>query len=779
MFDRATGEPLPGVRIAVGGETTTTADDGSFRLAAPATAQSVSFAADGYFDTSLPIPAEGEIVAELASRVFEESVEVTAEAPELSRPAATRVAPREVLDTAGTVDNIFRALTTLPGVAPTSDLGSFLSVRGGTPDQNLTLMDGIEVHDPYRLFGLTSAFNPETVSDFSLAAGGFGAKYGDRLSSLLTVRNRAGEREFRATSSLSVTDANLVAEGPLPGAGSWLATARRTYYDLIVGRIFDQNFPSFNDFQVRADWEFGPGHRLSLTSIRSREDTDFSFDEEDEEEKVAFLGNVKSDLASARLEALLSDRVTSTTILSWYRNSGILDFDARVRSDNRVVNAEDPDERNLLVPIVFEQERLVRDLALRQELGIQWGDTHFIETGFELHGLDSGLRLVISGVRNEAEANPTSIQGGSALPDFLDSDLSGLRGGAWLQDTVRLGNRFTIEPGVRLEWSTLNARATVSPRFAAAWDLGGGFEARLAGGVYTQSPGWEKLTSSDYFLDLSGIRELRHERATHAVVGVRKALAGGAQLRVEAYRKRFDDLLVGRLESESERLARLAAYDFPEALAASVPTAAQITASPENGGGGVARGLDIYLERLDPAARVVGWISYALGHAERETYGFRYPFEYDRPHALTLVTRVRLGDRWSLAATRRLASGFPYTPALGVRVAAIEDARGRLVPETDPDGNLAHAVDFGGPDNLHRGRLPAYARLDLRLTYRHGGPGGRWSVYTEVLNATNRDNGVGMFAQVVADPGAVVPTVEETPSFGLPRVPTVGVRLRF
>lgn len=295
MFDAATGEPLAGVTIAAGGETATSAADGSFRLSAAAGVRSLAFAAEGYFETAVPLPAAGEVVVELVARTFAEAVEVTAEAPELARPAATRVLPREVLETAGTVDNIFRALTTLPGVAPTSDFGSLLSVRGVAPDQNLTLMDGVEVHDPYRLFGLASAFNPETVSDFSLAAGGFGARYGDRLSSLVIVRNRRGGRDFRATSSLSVTDANLLAEGPLPGRGSWLATTRRTCYDLIVGRIFDQNFPSFDDFQVRADWEFGPGHRLSLTGLRSREDTDFSFDEEDEDEKVAFLGNVRSD----------------------------------------------------------------------------------------------------------------------------------------------------------------------------------------------------------------------------------------------------------------------------------------------------------------------------------------------------------------------------------------------------------------------------------------------------------------------------------------------------
>lgn len=69
------------------------------------------------------------------------------------------------------VDNIFRALQTLPGIAATEEFGSRLAVQGGTPDQNLTIMDGVEIHNPYRLLGLTRAFNPETVEKFELSAG--------------------------------------------------------------------------------------------------------------------------------------------------------------------------------------------------------------------------------------------------------------------------------------------------------------------------------------------------------------------------------------------------------------------------------------------------------------------------------------------------------------------------------------------------------------------------------------------------------------------------------
>ena len=101
-------------------------------------------------------------------------------------------------------------------MASAEELGSRIAVRGGAPDQNLTIMDGVEIHNPYRLFGLTSAFNPETIADFELSTGGFAARYGDRLSSVLIVENRDGNarRRLAGSSAVSLTDANSRSASP-------------------------------------------------------------------------------------------------------------------------------------------------------------------------------------------------------------------------------------------------------------------------------------------------------------------------------------------------------------------------------------------------------------------------------------------------------------------------------------------------------------------------------------------------------------------------------------
>ena len=109
----------------------------------------------------------------------------------------------------------------------------------------------------------------------------------------------------------------------------------------------------------------------------------------------------------------------------------------------------------------------------------------------------------------------------------------------------------------------------------------------------------------------------------------------------------------------------------------------------------------------------------------------------------------------------------------------MEDERGRLVPDTDAAENLIYTVDYGDVGNLSSGRLPYYARVDLRATYRRGGSSGRWSLYVEIINLLGRDNPVALEAELAHDPGSDMPQLFEVASQGLPRIPTFGFRLRF
>ena len=788
--------PVAGATVRAGEVSTITGADGAFALALPRGAATIEVTAPGYLAERLAVSIGDTVLALevllLDDAQFTEQVDVVGGANPIAAPPSTvDVSPQEVRSVAGAAENVFRVLQTLPGVNAADDFGSRLSVRGGGPDQNLTLMDGVEIHNPYRLFGLTSAFNPETVENFELTAGGFSARHGDRLSSILLVENRAGTRErgFAGSASLSLTDSNVVLEGRLPGTltGSWLVTGRRTYYDLVADRVTGEDLPSFGDLQGKAVWEPRPGQRVTVVGLRSRESADAAFDDSDTGSTADFVTDGRSDLVSASFFSTLGTRASSRTIASWYVFGETIDFDGDLRDEAERSNAPG-DEAFGRAAVVFTRDLTVRDVSLRQELALKASPAHFLETGVEVHALDTRWRWLIEGDRNESEANGSSIQGGVGLPSDLDSQRDTLRAGAWLLDRWQATPRLLLEPGLRVDWSGVGDEVVASPRLAANLDLGAGWRTRAAVGLFTQSPGYEKLLQSDYFVDLSAgdALGLRSERAVHVLGSVEKDLGSGTTARLEGYYKSFDRLIVGRLETPAETAARVALYQFPPDLQGSVPTEPQITSTPENGATGHAYGFDLYVSRRPTSGseRFSGWASYTWGRAEIESYGRTLPFDYDRRHALSLVGSYRVWRWLELASTVRVASGFPWSPAVALRVAAesMTSEAGAVtayVPEVDANGLYVWTTDPGGVENLNSARLPVFARVDIRATFRPSWAAGRWQFYVEVINVLARDNAGSFNPTLEYDPGSDRPRLTYDAAGGVPLLPSLGVRVRF
>lgn len=800
VVEAFSGKPLAGASVSAAGLSVRSGADGSFLLQVPAGTWTVETRAPGHladsqFVTLLPDSERSLDVYLLDRSRLQEQITVEAEAGEADAPAALPLRPVQVLQAAGSADNVFRTLQTLPGVAGVEEFGSRLAVRGGAPDQNLTVMDGVEIHNPYRLLGLTSAFNPETVRSFELQAGAFDARYGDRLSSLLVIENREGDaaRRFAGSGSLSVTDANVIFEGGLPGgrAGSWLVTGRRTYYDLVAERFTDSSLPKFADLQARASLEPRPGQRLSFFALRSRESTDARFEGDRVGEQGDFVTDARNDLAALHFDTTLGTRASARTTLSFYRNLDAIDVDAQFRNDERRSNTPLDDAGFSLSNVVFTRDLSVRDLALRQEAFYEAGGRNLLQAGFELHRLRTGVGWRITGDRNLSEANGSSVRGGTGLPSLLDAGKSALRVGVWLQDRYHMMRRLVVEPGLRLDWNGVSRSAILQPRLQATLRLGERTRLRAGAGLYAQSPGYEKLIQSDYFVDLTDARGLglSYERSWQGVLGLERDLGAGVVARAEAYVKRFDDLIVGRLETDAARRARLARYDLPPALRSSLPDEPQITSEPINGGAGHAYGLELFLERRARSAdsRLTGWASYSYGVAARDAYGRRLPFEYDRRHAGSLVASWQASRKLELSWTARVASGFPYTPIRGLRVGAVADAldadgdgdTAELVPERDAGGLLVYAPDRGGVSNLLTGRLPLFARVDFRAAFRPKGPSGRWLFYLDVINVLNRENVGAYQAKLRYDPAGDRPRLTLAPRASLPLLPSVGVRFRF
>ena len=168
--------------------------------------------------------------------------------------------------------DLFRSLQSLPGVLTESEFSTGLIIRGGNSDQNLILLDGITVYNPSHVGGFFSNFIVDAIKEADLLKGGFNAEYGGRLSAVLNVRSREGNRnKFNGKGSVSLLSAQTTMEGPI-GKGAWLMSGRRTYFDQVFkGTSF--HFPYyFYDLQGHIFQDVGKNDRISMSFYTGKDD---------------------------------------------------------------------------------------------------------------------------------------------------------------------------------------------------------------------------------------------------------------------------------------------------------------------------------------------------------------------------------------------------------------------------------------------------------------------------------------------------------------------------
>ncbi|PMD96783.1 hypothetical protein BWI97_11485 [Siphonobacter sp. BAB-5405] len=248
VTDGASARPLAGVLVSVRNQHMRTRPDGYYRLEVPAdTALPVAYTLSGYQNQEIVLRLLSdcqhhvmlnvqtkelkEVVVKSASVRASESVQMSG----LSVPIEQVKAMPTLL---GEKD-VIKALQLLPGVQKGSEGSTGLYVRGGGPDQNLVLLDDIPVYHTSHVFGFFSLFNGDAIESVDLTKGGFPARFGGRLSSVIELKARDGDREkFHGEGGIGLISSRMTLEGPIAkGKSSFLISARRTYADLLLNLI--------------------------------------------------------------------------------------------------------------------------------------------------------------------------------------------------------------------------------------------------------------------------------------------------------------------------------------------------------------------------------------------------------------------------------------------------------------------------------------------------------------------------------------------------------------
>lgn len=663
------------------------------------------------------------------------------------------VSRETVISLPGAAEDPFKAMQATPGIIGISEADSRLYVRGSPPSENLILLDGVPIYDPYRLFGLVTLFDPETVSYFTIWPGGFPARYGNRLSAVIEVNNRYGttERSFSGSLNASFTNSSILAEGKLAldkGAGSWMLTARRTYYDVMLNALNTgpSRFPYFFDIQGRLYYQPSEGHDLSFFSIYSKEGTDLNeeFDDEFEPVDVQFIDDQEARIGGFTYDWNITPRIRSAMTLSYYNNSQV--------SDARVFSGEEQ------FFFKFALDLQTTEYMVQEHFEFMAGEDHVFETGLH-YALNKATSFI------SLQSDDPSI----TIPDSLKNyraDSENEKFGIYFHDQWELTQFLETGLGLRFDQDSLTGFERWSPRARLTLKLSGANRINLSYGQYYHYPSYETLQGEGLLYDLENIDDynLKPEQATHYCLGFEHEKPGNIKFSLEMYRKDLTDLLTGKTEYLDVLLLN-------EDGSTEYRSIENKGIEPYNGDRGFAHGLEFLIQKeslLDDKLTLQFSYSLAETKIKRENEEWRYR-RYDQRHTANITGEYRFSDRWYCNFIWRFGSGFPYSPP-GEIVYVVEDINGNGL--YDPkDGERISALEIKEPSLENSKRYPFYHRLDGRINFEMKRPSYTAIFYLDIINLYAQEN---VISYEYNDDYS-----ERKEETGFPFLPTFGVHLKY
>jgi outer membrane receptor protein involved in Fe transport len=649
---------------------------------------SLLVSAEGFEPDLLAVDVAPETVRELSIALFEttpdlEELVVTASRYEVSsrtQPSATYLSRDDIESLVTLGDDTLRVAQHLPGVA-TNEFSARSYVRGGAANELAVLLDGIRLVEPYHLRdfqGVFSVVDQRIVDSVTVHAGGFPAAYGDALSALLIVEPReptepAHEIGFSALYTSALTSGTFAG-----GRGSWLASGRNSNLERVLADPLGQ--PSFSDLFVRIAVDVGARHRLTLGSLRFRDDIELTLEDEPDDRQQGN-SDTSSRQAWLKLDSHWTDVLSSTT---WVHGTAFesLRRESVADLDEIVGNVTDRREHDVA--------------GLKQSWRFAQSDRQLWTFGAELEQRDASYRYASVADRHGLLATlggTTRTARAEALEPGGDSY------GVYVEDRLRLSERLVTDLGLRWDRQSYlppGADSQFSPRASLLYRLGSKTDLRISHGRFFQSEGLLDLQIED---GVTAFSPAQH--AAHSIFSVEHRFAGTLALRAELYRK-WTRHVRPRYENLFDPLELL-----PELRASRVRVA------PDRA---EAKGLEVFISGEEP---VSWWAGFSLARAEDEFDGSTVPRSWDQRHALQGGATWRAGT-WSLSAAATAHRGWPTT-----EVTIVTNAAGERTAVAG-DRNAA--------------RLGNVRRLDMRASRDFGVGPGTLRFFAEVSNLSNRKN---------------------------------------
>jgi len=607
-------------------------------------------------------------------------IEVTAEKLQRKnniQPSKINLSPRMMKAAPALAEpDLFRTIQALPGVLTTSEFSTGLVIRGGNTDQNLIMLDGITVYNPSHLGGVFSNFIVDGVKEAELIKGAYNAEYGGRLSAVLNVISREGNKnEFKGKANLSLLSAQTTLEGPFY-KGAWVLSGRRTYFDLVLPKVLpdniNENIPPyyFYDIQSHVFSDITSKDRISLSYYSGIDDLLF--------DTFGLDGQWGNNTVSGHYRRVFSERLVGNILIA---NSRFF-TEFGLGGDNGLVSYNEIDDKTLSADFSWfkTSNSTLKFGAQLKKLGFEYTNKFQDSTQFQIKTdpLEFAQYIKLKYKPNDLFIIEPGLRLNlyDVYPDSLFPDL-------------RLGLKYIITDNRYLNFSVGNYHQFIStfqddfnPSILDNW---------IAADT-SVSPG----------------------KSMQVVLGYEEYIKNMYKIQVEGYYKDLKNLL-----TYEEKRSTTDAQVSDESLANIVTPA-----------DGYAYGLELFGQKM--SGKLSGWVAYTYSVSRKIMTSIyadgeqEYYTNWDRTHAFSVLGNYQFNKKWETNWRFALQSGQAYTPIMGYYI--------QKFPESPEE--LFRTI----PGSRNSGRYEPYSRLDIGVVYHAKIGKTNVDFFFQIINTLNRSN---------------------------------------
>ncbi len=600
----------------------------------------------------------------------------------------------EVRRSPGASEDISRMLQTAPGVSVLNDQRNDLVVRGGSPSENLLLLDGVDLPNlsHYGSQGTTGGaitfLNLKFIREADIYTGGFSSKFGDRLSSVVDIKLREGSfTNYINNINLSFAGFGGTFEGPLSKKSSYLFSINRSYLDLLKGALRLSATPNYWDFNLKLTHKFDENNVLNLIGFSALDKINFVVDEETKVDDFPYNSDNKTNTYTGGIvyRHLNKDgyiqAVVSNTNTNYYSDNIYAPTNVREYYLDNIEN-----ELNYKVEI---NNRLSKSFFLTVNAGGKWGKFN-----------------------NDIFSVQDTTPEGYVIPELkVNNSISNTKLFAGINITNKfLKDRLVLNYGLRYDYfDYINNKSTISPRVGASFYVTNSTIVNAAYGIFHQTPLNIWLASDPRNTELNSMR------SDHYIAGIEQIISHDIKIVAEVYEKIYSDYAVSVNDPN---------YIL---IDGGVNFGPNIVGYASSSGHGYIRGIDLSIQKKLSGNGIYGSVNYSYTKSGFTALtGGEKQAAFDPTHQFTVIVGYQVADDWLIGLKFKYAGGRPYTPF-------------------DPVLSTQLGRGVWDMSKFNDERYPSYSRLDVRVDKKFYIKNVCLTTYFELQNAYNRENVYGYF----------------------------------